>query len=121
MPQLDFDCNVREAGVTGVPVSEQIAALTRTQSEEKQSMEVEFTEDDIASYSSSILTISTMSTCMDLDAPAVPFSQDMFEPLRCLNGNAPPRRFYRTFWRSVAMRILAMACEPARNSSISRG
>ena len=29
-----------------------------------------------------------------------------YEPLRCIVTRAPPRRFYRTFWRSIARRIL---------------
>ena len=30
------------------------------------------------------------------------------EPVRLISGIAPPKRFYRTFWRSAARRILAV-------------
>ena len=30
-----------------------------------------------------------------------------FEPVRLVPGGTPPKRFYRTFWRSAAQRILA--------------
>ena len=29
-----------------------------------------------------------------------------FEPLRCIKNAAPPKRFYRTFWRSLARRVV---------------
>ena len=34
------------------------------------------------------------------------FSVDAYEPLRLFKDFGPPKRFYRTFWRSVASRIM---------------
>ena len=34
------------------------------------------------------------------------FSVDAYEPLRSVTDFRPPKRFYRTFWRSVARRIM---------------
>jgi hypothetical protein len=53
------------------------------------------------------LTVKTHSDCVDLNA--LPVSQTMFEPARCPNDLAPPKRFYRTYWRSSARRILELA------------
>ena len=33
-------------------------------------------------------------------------SDDVFEPIRCIPNAAPPKRFHRTFWRSVTRRLL---------------
>ena len=43
---------------------------------------------------------------MELDTASLPASLDMFEPTRRLNDFAPPKRFYRTFWRSMARRVV---------------
>ncbi len=53
-------------------------------------------------------TSPTDSTdCMELDEVSVaPVSKEIFEPIRRLDCFAPPKRFYRTFWRSMAGRIL---------------
>jgi hypothetical protein len=42
-------------------------------------------------------------------------SEDLYEPSRHIPSSAPPKRFYRTFWRSVTRRML----EHARKSVIS--
>jgi hypothetical protein len=47
--------------------------------------------------------------CMDLDEVSVPVSMEIFEPIRRLDCFAPPKRFYRTFWRSMAGRILELS------------
>ncbi len=54
---------------------------------------------------------------MEVDAPAQhddvgtkpSLSQNMLEPTRSLHSDAPPRRFHRTIWRSMAIRILALS------------
>ncbi len=61
-----------------------------------------------SAYDSVILTIQG-SDPMDLDAASETVSKNKFEPARCLDDTAPPKRFYRTFWRSVAIRILALS------------
>ncbi len=33
-------------------------------------------------------------------------SQEIHEPIRCITDGAPPKRFYRTFWRSIARQLL---------------
>jgi hypothetical protein len=43
---------------------------------------------------------------MELDTASIPTSQSVFEPTRRLNDFAPPKRFYRTFWRSMARRVV---------------
>ena len=58
-------------------------------------------------FAVSVLPTTIPSDCMDIDEVAVPVPQDMYEPARCLKDGAPPKRFYRTFWRSVMRRILA--------------
>ena len=60
-----------------------------------------------AAYEQSTLTTESPSDGMDLDAAPVP--QDIYEPARRLNDFVPPKRFFRTFWRSAARRILAMS------------
>ena len=34
---------------------------------------------------------------------------DSFEPTRCLQDLSPPKKFYRTFWRSVSNRLVALS------------
>ena len=58
--------------------------------------------------SSDIATMSPPDR-MDLDAVTQPFSVDIFEPVRRVPVAAPPKRFYRTFWRSASRRILALS------------
>ena len=36
------------------------------------------------------------------------FSVDVYEPLRSVTDFRPPKRFYRTFWRSAARRIMEL-------------
>ena len=51
------------------------------------------------------ICIDTMCYMCDVDEAA---KVDHCEPLRKINlarGTAPPRRFYRTFWRSLAFRL----------------
>ena len=56
-----------------------------------------------------IVTETSLVDRMDLDEIPVPIMDDMFEPLRTLRGFAPPKRFYRTFWRSASRRMLALS------------
>jgi hypothetical protein len=41
---------------------------------------------------------------------------DMYEPMRCIPASTPPKRFHRTFWRSITRRVL----EHDRKSIIAR-
>ena len=116
MSQFDFanlavQSNISEAEVNSISVSKQSAVLTWAQIEDKHPMEVEITEEHAqhAACDTSILTTSRIFNRMDLDAPVTSVSQSMFEPSRRLRSNAPPKRFYRTFWRSAAMRILKLS------------
>jgi hypothetical protein len=54
---------------------------------------------------------SSKSPCdsMVLDEVSISVSQDMFEPTRSVKVIAPPKRFYRTFWRSITRRIIALS------------
>jgi hypothetical protein len=49
--------------------------------------------------------------------PVIPVSQNGFEPVRRLadiaSPIAPPKLFYRTFWRSVTRRIVALSSTPS--------
>ena len=38
-------------------------------------------------------------------------SMRVFEPYRCCTTSQPPKRFYRTFWRSIARRALQQAVD----------
>jgi hypothetical protein len=55
------------------------------------------------------ITTTSMFNPMDLDAVTLPFAEDIYEPVRCMKVAAPPKRFYRTFWRSASRRILALS------------
>ncbi len=78
-----------EAEVNCIPMSEPSAALECAENEENCLMEL---DDSVhhAAFESSI-------------------PQSMHEPTRFLHSNAPPRRFHRTIWRSMAIRILALS------------
>ena len=60
---------------------------------------------------------------MDLDAPVSKITSELdvvYEPERILPSMAPPRRFYRTFWRSVSVRLLRRWSDTARPSGSPR-
>jgi hypothetical protein len=44
-----------------------------------------------------------------IDIAASSMQQSKFEPSRRIKAFTPPKRFYRTFWRSAAVRIVALA------------
>ncbi len=46
---------------------------------------------------------------VDIGASESSISLNMLEPTRFLHSNAPPRRFHRTTWRSMAIRIHALS------------
>jgi hypothetical protein len=56
-----------------------------------------------AAWESSEMAIPSYD-CMNMD-----LASDMFEPHRCLKEFTAPKRFYRTFWRSVSRRMLALS------------
>ena len=95
-----------------ISVIKQSDPVFLTESQEKCSMEVDFllteygVRECIAGCEYGILTAAESYYPMGLNALAVSVSQDMFEPTRCLKSKAPPKRFYRTFWRSATRRIL---------------
>ncbi len=39
---------------------------------------------------------------------SIPVATDMYEPERILACSAPPKRFFRTFWQSVSIRLLKL-------------
>jgi hypothetical protein len=63
----------------------------------------------IATSETSNLVTATLFDSMDLDVAMPPVSQSIFDPIRRLDNVSPPKRYYRTFWRSVSRRILAMS------------
>ncbi len=62
----------------------------------------------VAAWEASTLATSS-SGHMDLDEIIAPVSQSLFEPTRRLNDFAPPKRFYRTFWKSTSKRLPALS------------
>ena len=63
----------------------------------------------IAAWDTANSTSTSQSDGMELDGASEPSSQTIFDPPRCLSELGPPKRFYRTFWRSAARRILALS------------
>jgi hypothetical protein len=98
-------------------LADERAVLTITQNEANFSSDpyvsVNFIPDEvfsfIAEWETSTSTAPTPPACVNLDNVLFPVSTSVFEPPRRLNDFAPPKRFYRTFWRSVSRRILQMA------------
>ncbi len=46
-------------------------------------------------------------------------SESIFEPMRSMSvSNAPPKRFFRTFWRSVTRRIIQLEKKLALNRAV---
>ena len=43
-------------------------------------------------------------------------SMRAFEPYRCCTTSQPPKRFYRTFWRSIARRALQQAVDHVKSN-----
>jgi hypothetical protein len=46
---------------------------------------------------------------MDLDTPFHDVDQSMYEPTRRERCTVPPKRYFTSFWRSTARRLLEMA------------
>ena len=51
-------------------------------------------------------SLETMES-MDVDTAAI--LQQVVEPVRRLRSFAPPKRFFRSFWRAAARRLLALS------------
>jgi hypothetical protein len=52
---------------------------------------------------------SMSSYRMDVDESLLSVVLDIYEPIRHIKVSATPKRFHRTFWRSVARRLLALS------------
>jgi hypothetical protein len=49
------------------------------------------------------------AVAMNIDSTTHDSAQSIYEPTRCIQSKVPPnKRFFRTFWRSAARRILAL-------------
>ena len=48
---------------------------------------------------------TTVSISTTSEASTMSF-HEVFEPMRCIPNRTPPKRFYRTFWRSISWRVL---------------
>ena len=55
--------------------------------------------------------VTSVNSSYSMDITAASMQQSKFEPCRRSNVFAPPKRFYRTFWRSAAVRILALGMQ----------
>ena len=60
----------------------------------------------LAAWDAAYITKASPLDAMELDTVSLPVSQIEFEPTRRLNDFAPPKRFFRTFWRSIARRVV---------------
>ena len=116
MPQTELaiqnepsDESKHTATMDGIFVGNQNNVLREGESWRKVYATVKFIPDGLyqTEFAVSVLPTTIPSDCMDIDEVAVPVPQEMYEPARCLKDGAPPKRFYRTFWRSVMRRILA--------------
>ena len=50
--------------------------------------------------------LESTDDAMSVEGAAASNSDDVYEPLRFLTESTPPKKFYRTFWRSAARRAL---------------
>jgi hypothetical protein len=53
--------------------------------------------------------VSSEFSSYSMDIAASTMQQSKFEPCRRIKVFTPPKRFYRTFWRLAAVRIVALA------------
>ncbi len=113
----------KETDDDGISVKNKDYSLTDASNEDETSMENDAATTDelhalIAAWETSTLSTKISSESMDLDLVPEYFSAfseihhtlHKFEPSRRVTEDAsfsPPKRFYRTFWRSVTRRILA--------------
>ena len=58
-----------------------------------------------------------LENAMLLDTMTHDSDQSIYEPVRLSQTNAPPKRFFRAFWRSLAMKMLAINKVQARRSA----
>jgi hypothetical protein len=113
----DEDMHSKRTEVKIISDCKHSALMTFEEVEDKGSKEVytpfNIIPDELSAFlaacESSTVVIKSLSNCMDFKAAPVPVSQDIFEPTRFLNDFAPPKLFYRTFWRSAARRILKLS------------
>ena len=121
MAQSDFAClavqyELADESMLVDEADVQCSSLIYLSQAGKASMEactVNYVTDELiaflSAYESSNLTMPRSSDQMALDEASTSVSQDILEPARFLNDFAPPKRFHRTFWRSMARRILALS------------
>ncbi len=57
------------------------------------------------------------SSTLDLDAPLPAADQSMYEPTRRERCFVPPKRYFRSFWRSTAMRLVEMDIAASQHCS----
>jgi hypothetical protein len=115
IPDEDLHSNGAEAKM--ISASKQSVLPSHARDEENAPMEeytaVNFIPEEVyaffAAREASNLITTSASDRLDLDAVSAPDSQNLFEPPRRLKAPAPPKRFFRTFWRSAARRILALS------------
>ncbi len=53
-----------------------------------------------------LLEASPAMSASNVTAALDAIDQDIFEPMRSIPNAAPPKRFYRTFWRSITRKVL---------------
>jgi hypothetical protein len=114
----DEDMYCKRTEVKSTSDCKQSALLPYGKNEDKGSRElytpVNFTISDelysfLAAWESSAVAMKSLNDGMDFDAAPAPDPKSSFDPPRYLDDFAPPKRFYRTFWRSAARRILKLS------------
>ncbi len=114
MPQSDFaslaiqstlaDESIRATEVYGLSVSKP-SIVSNHSKDDKLNVPV-FDKNCMVMAECESSSLTSSSDHMDLDFVSERNFEDMFEPARPLKEFVPPKRFYRTFWRSLSMRML---------------
>jgi hypothetical protein len=68
----------------------------------------------IAAFEASFVHEPIQADLMDIDTASLPSSNHLESGESCLND--PPKRYYRTFWKSASRRIIALKSIEARCS-----
>ncbi len=96
------------SGSTGSSKSVEMASVTEEQAPYNP---VNFISDEARAllFTYETALVAGNVACHDLMMPSTVSHPDTNEPLRILANLAPPKRFFRTFWRSISIRMLRQA------------
>jgi hypothetical protein len=119
MSQPDFavltvHCELSDANLDSSHKNEKVISVKKQKSEMQLDNQEDFATMDVDGLHAVAAdceqpNVSSENASYSMDIAAASVQQSKFEPCRRIKVFTPPKRFYRTFWRLAAVRIVALA------------